>query len=94
MKKRRGQAKDATALRLSEQSFHAIWDAAADAMALSDAEGIVFAANPAYYHLYGYAPDQVLGNSFAIIFPEDQRAGVEGEIGARQPVRILSRKAP
>jgi PAS domain S-box-containing protein len=74
MKQRRGHAKGATALRLSEQSFHAIWDAAADAMALSDAEGIVLAANPSYYQLYGYAPDQVLGNSFAIIFPEDQRA--------------------
>jgi PAS domain S-box-containing protein len=75
MKKQRERAEDADALRLSERRFHAIWDAAADAMALSNADGIVLAANPAYYHLYGYSPDQVLGNSFAIIFPEDQREG-------------------
>lgn len=70
----RGRADVAAALRLNEPLFHAIWDAAADAMALSDAEGIVIAANLAYYDLYGYTPDQVLGKSFAIIFPEDQRA--------------------
>jgi PAS domain S-box-containing protein len=73
MKKRRVPVVDADALRLSEQRFHAIWDAAADAMALSNADGVVLAANPAYYQLYGYSPDQVLGNSFAIIFPDDQR---------------------
>src|SRR4029450_8129181 len=62
---------------LIEQSpafYQAVWEHTADAMALSDAEGIVLAANPAYYQLYGYTPDLVLGNSFAIIFPEDQRA--------------------
>jgi PAS domain S-box-containing protein len=68
------RAEDARALRLSEQRFQAVWDAAADAMALSNAEGIVLAANPAYYQLYGYTPEQVLGQSFAIIFPADERA--------------------
>src|SRR5690349_17422990 len=82
MKKRHGGASDAHALRMSEQSFHAIWDAAADAMALSNAEGIVLAANPAYYHLYGYSPDQVLGHSFAIIFPENQRAAAVAQYTA------------
>ena len=67
------RAEDARALRLSEQRFQAIWDAAADAMALSNAEGIVVAANPAYYQLYGYTPEQVLGQSFAIIFPAAER---------------------
>jgi PAS domain S-box-containing protein len=67
------RAEDARALRLSEQRFHAVWDAAADAMALSNAEGIVLAANPAYYQLYGYSPEQVLGQSFALIFPADHR---------------------
>src|SRR5690242_8309084 len=67
------RAEDARALRLSEQRFQAVWDAAADAMALSNAEGIVLAANPAYYQLYGYTPEQVLGQSFAIIFPADER---------------------
>jgi PAS domain S-box-containing protein len=73
MDKKFGEPAEIDALRLSEQRFQAIWDAAADAMAVSDPDGIVLDANPAYYNLYGYAPDAVLGNSFAIIFPEDQR---------------------
>src|SRR3954452_9035380 len=69
---------EAHALRLSKQRFNAIWEAAADAMAVSDAHGIVLAANPAYYQLYGYQPEQVLGQSFAVIFPEDKRAWAKG----------------
>src|SRR4029450_9858743 len=62
---------------LIEQSpafYQAVWEHTADAMALSDAEGIVRAANPAYYQLYGYTPEEVIGASFAMLFPEDQRA--------------------
>jgi PAS domain S-box-containing protein len=77
-----GYAEDAHALRLSEQRFHPVWEAAADAMALSNAEGIVLAANPAYYQLYGYSPEQVLGQSFALIFPADQRPQVSAQYRA------------
>jgi PAS domain S-box-containing protein len=31
-------------------------------------------ANPAYYELYGYSPEDVIGRSFALIFPPEQRA--------------------
>jgi PAS domain S-box-containing protein len=48
-----------------------IWDASTDAMAISDAEGIVLDANPAYLHLYGYTLEQIQGQSFALIFPEE-----------------------
>ncbi|MEP6775765.1 MAG: PAS domain S-box protein [Chloroflexota bacterium] len=57
----------------SEQRFRAVWETSADAMALSDPEGIVIAANPGYYRLYGYTPEEVVGHSFAIIFPEKER---------------------
>src|SRR5687768_12915700 len=54
--------------------FQTIWDTASDAMVLSDPGGIVCAANPAYFALYGYPPEAVLGHSFAIIFPPERRA--------------------
>jgi PAS domain S-box-containing protein len=57
----------------SEQRFRAVWETSGDAMALSDSEGIVIAANPAYYRLYGYTPEEVVGHSYAIIFPEKER---------------------
>jgi PAS domain S-box-containing protein len=60
-------------LEESEQRFRAVWDSASDAMALSNADGTVFAANPAYYHLFGYAPDEVIGYNFSLIFPKDQQ---------------------
>jgi PAS domain S-box-containing protein len=63
------------ALRESNERFRQVWETSSDALALSDSEGIVLSANPAYFHLYGYTAEQVIGNSFAIIFPEENRAG-------------------
>lgn len=61
------------ALQASETRFRTIWEIAADAMALSDADGIVTHANPAYFELYGYTPDEVIDQNFAIIFPPAER---------------------
>jgi PAS domain S-box-containing protein len=63
-----------SALRDTEERFRAVWEATSEAMALSDPAGVVIAVNPAYCALYGLIPDQVVGQSFAIIFPEESRA--------------------
>ena len=57
--------------------FRDIWARSTVAMALSDANGIILDANPAYYRLFGYEPSEVLFHSFAIIFPPEQRAWAE-----------------
>ncbi|HVF98512.1 MAG TPA: PAS domain S-box protein, partial [Chloroflexia bacterium] len=57
----------------SAQPLLAIWEFAADAMVLSDPEGTVIAANPAYCRLYGYSQEEIVGQSFAVIFPEELR---------------------
>ncbi len=62
------------ALRASEARFQAVWEATSEAMALSDAAGIVVAVNPAYCALYGRDPAEFVGHSFAVIFPEADRA--------------------
>lgn len=67
----------AEALLESESRFQAVWEFAADAMALSDPNGVVLAANPAYYALYGYPAEAVIGHSFAVIFPEEVRGWAE-----------------
>src|SRR4051794_24161030 len=56
-----------------EELFRAVWDHASDAMAVSDPQATVMAANPAYLKLYGYSADAVIGHNFAIIFPEELR---------------------
>ncbi|RJP51042.1 MAG: PAS domain S-box protein [Anaerolineaceae bacterium] len=62
------------AAREGQQRFSQVWEATSDAMALSDPDGIVLEANPAYLDLYGYKLEQVVGRSFAIIFPEEIQA--------------------
>jgi PAS domain S-box-containing protein len=62
------------ALSEYETRFQIIWEGSADAMALSDSEGVVLLANPAYCQLYGYAAEHILGKPFTIIFPEEKRA--------------------
>ncbi len=60
-------------LQESEQRFRVVWDFASDAMVLSTPDGIVFAANPAYYSLFGFAPEEIIGHPFSRIFPPDQQ---------------------
>ena len=48
-----------------------------DALALSDMHGIVLAVNAAYSKLYGFPEPEVVGRSFAVIFPEDERVAAE-----------------
>lgn len=58
---------------MSSIYFRTVWENITDAMALSDAEGVVLAANPAYLHLYGLTTELVIGHSFVQIFPEAAR---------------------
>ena len=58
----------------SEPLYHAIWEAASDAMVLSAPDGTVISANPAYFRLYGYAPEAILGKNFSVVFQQDRRA--------------------
>jgi PAS domain S-box-containing protein len=62
--------------------LEAIWETSADAIALSDPEGRVTLANPAYFRLFGHAPEAVIGRSFALIFPPDRRAAAEEQYRA------------
>lgn len=58
-------------------TLRAVWDGVADALAISDPEGIVLAVNEAYCALYGFTPAQLVGRTFAQIFPEAARAAAE-----------------
>lgn len=65
-----------TALRESEERFRAVWEATSEAMALADLDGVVIAVNPAFCALYGLTSEQVVGQSLAVLFPEERRGRV------------------
>jgi PAS domain S-box-containing protein len=56
------------ALRASEEQYHAIFDASADAMVLWDSQFRRVDINPAYERMYGWTRDEVIGRGFD--FPE------------------------
>ena len=58
----------------SEARLKATWDVALVAMALSDPDGILLEANNAYFALYGYSREEVVGKHYAVIFPKAYRS--------------------
>lgn len=66
-------------LQESEEQLRAIWESVADGIALSDPDGIVVAANKAYYGIYGYSPEEIIGKSFVVIFPPDKQTWAMAE---------------
>ncbi|MCC7021323.1 MAG: PAS domain S-box protein [Thermomicrobiales bacterium] len=57
----------------SEARLRGVWESTQDAMVLTDPEGGILAANPAYGELYGIAPAALVGQSFAVVMPEGER---------------------
>jgi PAS domain S-box-containing protein len=53
--------------------FHAVWDSVADAMALSDPQGILLSVNQAYLDFFDVTREEVIGREFTMVFAEDFR---------------------
>ena len=62
---------------IAETRFGVAWEGITEAMILTDPDGMVLAVNPAYCTLYGCDPRTRIGHSFAVIFPEAERAEAE-----------------
>jgi PAS domain S-box-containing protein len=60
------------ALRASEEQYKAVFDGAADALILRDAERRVVDVNPAFLHMLGYSREEIVGTlRFMFSSPED-----------------------
>jgi PAS domain S-box-containing protein len=70
------------ARRESEERFRAVWEATSEALALSNPDGVVLDVNPAYCTLFGRPAETMVGRSFALIFPEEERAAAEAQYRA------------
>ena len=66
-------ARDVTARRRSEARFRALVETAPDAMVIVDGRGLIELVNTQTEKLFGYARDELLGQTVEILVPEDLR---------------------
>jgi PAS domain S-box-containing protein len=64
-------------VELREMRFRTVWERATDAMVLTDADGIIQLANPAYLALLDRDAAEVVGHPFTRFVPQSERAQAE-----------------
>jgi PAS domain S-box-containing protein len=76
------------ALRVSEERFRGVTDAAMDAIVSADAEGRLRSWNRGAERMFGWRPEEVIGRPLTVIVPERLRAAhVEGIARVRRTGR-------
>ena len=61
----------ANGLRESESRYRSVVDAATDAIITFDENGVVQLANPAVERIFGYAPDELVGEKLTMLMPAE-----------------------
>jgi PAS domain S-box-containing protein len=75
-------ARDLTEQRRAEQRFSRIFEAAPDAMLMTNREGLITMANDRAERVFGYGPGELLGREIEVLVPSRSR-GVHGGHRAR-----------
>lgn len=63
------------ALKDSEVRYRTLWETCPDAVLVMDAGGLVLFANAAVREIFGYSPEEITGQPFAILQTEEGRDG-------------------
>src|SRR5436309_783862 len=71
---RQGQREAKRALQESELRYRLLWETSPDAVILMDTESRIHFANPAVKEVFGYAPEEIIGQSLTVLQPERLRA--------------------
>jgi len=66
------------ALQASNRRLRAVLDAAVDGIVLIDVAGIIQSVNPAVQRLFGYAPEELLGQNVKVLMPAPWREEHDG----------------
>jgi PAS domain S-box-containing protein len=70
---RAGQRSAEQALLESELRYRLLWESAPDAVLLMDRKGHIHFANPAVKKIFGYEPEELVGQSLMVLQPERLR---------------------
>ena len=88
-----------TAVRETEARFQDVVQAAPIGICIMDEHGVFEDVNASYAGMLGYAPEELVGRPFAIVFTDDQRAAAESTFqrllatgGQSMSERVLRRK--
>src|ERR1041385_1189650 len=72
---RASQREAKQALHESEQRYRLLWETSPDAVILMDTESRIHFANPAVKEVFGYPPEELVGQNLALLQPERLRGG-------------------
>lgn len=64
----------------TDQLYRAVLETAVDAIITIDARGVVLACNPATERIFGYPPDELIGQNVSLLMPMPHRAAHDGYI--------------
>ncbi len=71
---RASQREAKRALQESELRYRLLWETSPDAVVLMDTQCRIHFANPAVKEVFGFAPEEIIGRSLALLQPERVRA--------------------
>jgi PAS domain S-box-containing protein len=58
------------AMRESELRYRTLWENSADAVIMMDTDSVIHFANPAAQLIFGYTPEELVGQNLALLLPE------------------------
>ena len=68
---RQARRRAVSELRTSEERYRLLWETATDAILLMDTDSVITYANPAVEAVFGYTPDEVLGENLTLLLPSE-----------------------
>jgi PAS domain S-box-containing protein len=92
---------DEKAIRDGHERLHALFDNVIDSVIVINEQGIIEQANPATEQIFGYTPEEVIGQNVSMLMPEQTRSehdrylsnycetGVKNTIGIGRQVEAL-----
>jgi len=69
---------DEKVIRDGHERLHALFDNVIDSVIVINEKGIIENANPATEHIFGYTPDEVIGQNVGLLMPESVRSEHDG----------------